>query len=117
MSVVPAPGSNPVCILGACVVRDASGYINDTISGPDNGDCLGMGCHYGWNFSECISNKTCAYGISNFYQVPPTTIYNIYLYQIGNTWRYCFFRPMALATTIRYHRLPSTIYYIYTYIT
>ncbi|XP_031418369.1 solute carrier family 12 member 3 [Clupea harengus] len=54
--------------IGACVVRDASGYINDTISGPDNGDCLGMGCHYGWNFSECISNKTCAYGISNFYQ-------------------------------------------------
>ncbi|XP_041965854.1 solute carrier family 12 member 3 [Alosa sapidissima] len=55
--------------IGSCVVRDASGYINDTLAEPYNKeDCLGMGCHYGWNFSECISNKTCAYGISNYYQ-------------------------------------------------
>ncbi|KAL2093167.1 hypothetical protein ACEWY4_010479 [Coilia grayii] len=54
--------------IGSCVLRDASGFINDTVSGPDAGDCLGLGCQYGWNFSECISNSTCPFGISNYYQ-------------------------------------------------
>ncbi|XP_072551839.1 solute carrier family 12 member 3 isoform X2 [Salminus brasiliensis] len=55
--------------IGSCVMRDASGYINDTImTGPAAGDCLGLACSYGWNFSECITNKTCNYGLSNNYQ-------------------------------------------------
>lgn len=51
------------------MVRDASGDVNDTISSL-TGECLGVGCNYGWNFTECMTNKTCTYGLSNYYQVP-----------------------------------------------
>ncbi|KAF4091616.1 hypothetical protein AMELA_G00038910 [Ameiurus melas] len=56
--------------IGSCVVRDASGNLNDTllITGSDVADCLGTPCKYGWNFSDCIANKTCTYGLSNNYQ-------------------------------------------------
>uniref|UniRef100_A0A8B9KT37 Solute carrier family 12 member 3 n=1 Tax=Astyanax mexicanus TaxID=7994 RepID=A0A8B9KT37_ASTMX len=55
--------------IGSCVIRDASGSLNDTLmSGPGAEDCLGLGCSYGWNFSDCITNKTCTYGLSNYYQ-------------------------------------------------
>ncbi|MEQ2209590.1 hypothetical protein XENOCAPTIV_001256, partial [Xenoophorus captivus] len=51
--------------VASCVIRDASGSINDTLS---SGSCDGLSCQYGWDFSECINNKTCTYGISNYYQ-------------------------------------------------
>ncbi|KAI1890012.1 hypothetical protein AGOR_G00168820 [Albula goreensis] len=54
--------------IGACVVRDASGGLNDTMAPPSTDDCIGLACHYGWNFSDCITNKTCTFGISNYYQ-------------------------------------------------
>ncbi|XP_030646656.1 solute carrier family 12 member 3 [Chanos chanos] len=54
--------------IGSCVVRDASGDLNDTLVLADNADCLGLGCNYGWDFSECIRNKTCPFGLSNNYQ-------------------------------------------------
>ncbi|XP_056334409.1 solute carrier family 12 member 3 [Danio aesculapii] len=53
--------------IGSCVVRDASGDVNDTISSL-TGECLGVGCNYGWNFTDCMTNKTCTYGLSNYYQ-------------------------------------------------
>uniref|UniRef100_A0A671TWU5 Solute carrier family 12 member 3 n=1 Tax=Sparus aurata TaxID=8175 RepID=A0A671TWU5_SPAAU len=56
--------------IGSCVVRDASGLLNDT-SSPNSSreDCVGLACHYGWDFSECINNNTCTYGMSNYYQM------------------------------------------------
>uniref|UniRef100_A0A669B274 Solute carrier family 12 member 3 n=1 Tax=Oreochromis niloticus TaxID=8128 RepID=A0A669B274_ORENI len=55
--------------IGSCVVRDASGVLNDTLSPLSTGEeCVGTACQYGWDFSECINNKTCVYGISNYYQ-------------------------------------------------
>uniref|UniRef100_A0A8D3DM09 Solute carrier family 12 member 3 n=1 Tax=Scophthalmus maximus TaxID=52904 RepID=A0A8D3DM09_SCOMX len=55
--------------IGACVVRDASGMLNDTQSSSSSDeDCLGLACRHGWDFSECIKNDTCAYGIINYYQ-------------------------------------------------
>uniref|UniRef100_A0AAY4ELR5 Solute carrier family 12 member 3 n=1 Tax=Denticeps clupeoides TaxID=299321 RepID=A0AAY4ELR5_9TELE len=54
--------------IGSCVVRDASGNINDTMAFPTTVDCQGTACIYGWNFSECINNRTCTYGITNYYQ-------------------------------------------------
>ncbi|XP_071397644.1 solute carrier family 12 member 3 isoform X1 [Centroberyx affinis] len=54
--------------IGACVVRDASGLVNDTLSSSTSDDCVGLACHYGWDFTDCINNNTCAYGISNYYQ-------------------------------------------------
>ncbi|XP_068458407.1 solute carrier family 12 member 3 [Clinocottus analis] len=54
---------------GACVLRDASGLLNDTLSPSSAGqDCVGLACRYGWDFTECITNNTCTYGISNYYQ-------------------------------------------------
>ncbi|XP_010882278.3 solute carrier family 12 member 3 isoform X2 [Esox lucius] len=52
--------------IGGCVVRDASGGINDTLS--NNNDCLGPACKYGWDFTACIKNTSCPFGLSNQYQ-------------------------------------------------
>ncbi|KAJ8281182.1 hypothetical protein GJAV_G00064450 [Gymnothorax javanicus] len=54
--------------IGSCVVRDASGSLNDTLAIPSTEDCIGQACNYGWDFSDCIKNKTCSFGISNYYQ-------------------------------------------------
>ncbi|KAL7402151.1 hypothetical protein ABVT39_010531 [Epinephelus coioides] len=55
--------------IGSCVVRDASGLLNDTLL-PSSSveDCVGLACRYGWDFTECINNSSCTYGISNYYQ-------------------------------------------------
>ncbi|KAH0626304.1 hypothetical protein JD844_001216 [Phrynosoma platyrhinos] len=56
--------------IGACVIRDATGSMNDTL-GVGNftgGDCVGLGCGYGWNFTECTLAGTCEYGLANDYQ-------------------------------------------------
>ncbi|XP_039988108.1 solute carrier family 12 member 3 [Xiphias gladius] len=55
--------------IGSCVVRDASGVLNNTLSSSSSSeDCVGLACQYGWDFSKCINNSTCIYGISNYYQ-------------------------------------------------
>ncbi|TFJ99863.1 Solute carrier family 12 member 3 [Platysternon megacephalum] len=55
--------------IGSCVVRDASGSLNDTLGSPNATDgCLGLGCGYGWNFTECAQAGTCEYGLANNYQ-------------------------------------------------
>lgn len=55
--------------IGSCVLRDASGGLNDTLAASPNPEaCVGLGCQYGWDFSECIQNGTCPHGLSNFYQ-------------------------------------------------
>lgn len=52
------------------MVRDASGLVNDTLApSSSSNSCVSLACHYGWDFTECIKNNTCAYGISNYYQV------------------------------------------------
>ncbi|KAL8176475.1 UNVERIFIED_CONTAM: hypothetical protein K2H54_035306 [Gekko kuhli] len=55
--------------IGACVIRNASGNLNDTMMATNfTGDCVGLGCGYGWNFTECTLNGTCKYGLANDYQ-------------------------------------------------
>ncbi|KAM9815387.1 solute carrier family 12 member 3 isoform 3-T3 [Syngnathus typhle] len=55
--------------IGSCVVRDASGLLNDTLAfSSSSNHCVGLPCHYGWDFTDCIKNKTCIFGISNYYQ-------------------------------------------------
>lgn len=52
------------------MVRDASGLLNDSLSATASPEsCTGFACHYGWDFSECTDNRSCTYGISNYYQV------------------------------------------------
>ncbi|XP_060112194.1 solute carrier family 12 member 3-like [Heteronotia binoei] len=56
--------------IGACVIRNASGSLNDTIAAANfTGDCVGLGCGYGWDFTECTLNGTCRYGLAHDYQV------------------------------------------------
>ncbi|XP_036606831.1 solute carrier family 12 member 3 isoform X3 [Trichosurus vulpecula] len=53
--------------IGSCVVRDASGGLNDTVV-PGSPDCEGLACGYGWNFTECTQKRSCHYGLINYYQ-------------------------------------------------
>ncbi|XP_054566416.1 solute carrier family 12 member 3 isoform X2 [Eptesicus fuscus] len=53
--------------IGSCVVRDASGNLNDTVT-PGLGACEGLACGYGWNFTECAQQRSCHYGLINYYQ-------------------------------------------------
>ncbi|XP_033074371.1 solute carrier family 12 member 3 isoform X6 [Trachypithecus francoisi] len=53
--------------IGSCVVRDASGVLNDTMT-PGWGACEGLACGYGWNFTECTQQHSCRYGLINYYQ-------------------------------------------------
>uniref|UniRef100_A0A8C2S5B9 Solute carrier family 12 member 3 n=1 Tax=Capra hircus TaxID=9925 RepID=A0A8C2S5B9_CAPHI len=53
--------------IGSCVVRDASGGLNDTVT-PGSGACEGLACGYGWNFTECAQQHSCRYGLINYYQ-------------------------------------------------
>ncbi|RVE71412.1 hypothetical protein OJAV_G00051510 [Oryzias javanicus] len=51
------------------VISATIGVLNDTLSASTPPDaCIGLGCDYGWDFTECITNGTCKYGISNYYQ-------------------------------------------------
>ncbi|KAI1235462.1 hypothetical protein IHE44_0002326 [Lamprotornis superbus] len=53
--------------IGACVVRDASGSLNDSVAVGSPG-CEGLACRYGWNFTACTQQQSCRYGLSNYYQ-------------------------------------------------
>ncbi|XP_051567559.1 solute carrier family 12 member 10, tandem duplicate 1 [Myxocyprinus asiaticus] len=55
--------------VGACVVRDASGNMNDSLPLNSTELCEGLGCHLGWNFTECEQSRTCSYGLANNFQV------------------------------------------------
>ncbi|KAJ7313018.1 hypothetical protein JRQ81_004280 [Phrynocephalus forsythii] len=56
--------------IGTCVIRDATANMNDTLSVTNftGGNCVGIGCQYGWNFTECTLAGTCEYGLANDYQ-------------------------------------------------
>ncbi|XP_061231807.1 solute carrier family 12 member 3 isoform X2 [Neopsephotus bourkii] len=53
--------------IGACVVRDASGSLNDSVVLGSPG-CEGLACTFGWNFTGCTQRQSCRYGLSNYYQ-------------------------------------------------
>ncbi|KAM9330765.1 solute carrier family 12 member 3-like [Gastrophryne carolinensis] len=53
--------------IGSCVLRDASGILNDTIPMNET-DCEGLSCQFGWNFTDCSETESCYYGLSNHYQ-------------------------------------------------
>ncbi|XP_061231809.1 solute carrier family 12 member 3 isoform X4 [Neopsephotus bourkii] len=57
--------------IGACVVRDASGSLNDSVVLGSPG-CEGLACTFGWNFTGCTQRQSCRYGLSNYYQVLPS---------------------------------------------
>uniref|UniRef100_A0A8C5I4B4 Solute carrier family 12 member 2 n=1 Tax=Gouania willdenowi TaxID=441366 RepID=A0A8C5I4B4_GOUWI len=55
---------------GACIVRDASGSLNDTVSSQFMTNCSDAACKFGYDFSTCKSSKDgCTYGLQNDFQV------------------------------------------------
>ncbi|XP_041440857.1 solute carrier family 12 member 3-like [Xenopus laevis] len=54
--------------IGSCVLRDASGILNDTIPMNNTMDCEGLSCQFGWNFTSCRETESCYYGLANHYQ-------------------------------------------------
>ncbi|CAH2296045.1 solute carrier family 12 member 2 isoform X1 [Pelobates cultripes] len=53
--------------VGSCVVRDATGNVNDTLSMAIT-NCTEAACKLNYDFSECRS-KECKYGLMNNFQV------------------------------------------------
>ncbi|XP_029371168.1 solute carrier family 12 member 2 isoform X1 [Echeneis naucrates] len=53
---------------GSCIVRDATGSGNDTVSSQFMSNCTGASCKFGYDFSFCSENK-CPYGLHNDFQV------------------------------------------------
>uniref|UniRef100_A0A8V5GYF1 Solute carrier family 12 member 3 n=1 Tax=Melopsittacus undulatus TaxID=13146 RepID=A0A8V5GYF1_MELUD len=67
--ITPAADTEQHCVpAGACVVRDASGSLNDSMVLGSPG-CEGLACAFGWNFTACAQRQSCRYGLSNYYQV------------------------------------------------
>uniref|UniRef100_A0A665VW74 Solute carrier family 12 member 3 n=1 Tax=Echeneis naucrates TaxID=173247 RepID=A0A665VW74_ECHNA len=52
---------------GSCIVRDATGSGNDTVSSQFMSNCTGASCKFGYDFSFCSENK-CPYGLHNDFQ-------------------------------------------------
>uniref|UniRef100_A0A8D0D0A1 Solute carrier family 12 member 2 n=1 Tax=Sander lucioperca TaxID=283035 RepID=A0A8D0D0A1_SANLU len=55
-----------VCVAGSCIVRDATGDHNDTVS--DTVNCTDAACTLGYDFSICKEGG-CQYGLMNDFQV------------------------------------------------
>uniref|UniRef100_A0A7N6A3A6 Solute carrier family 12 member 2 n=1 Tax=Anabas testudineus TaxID=64144 RepID=A0A7N6A3A6_ANATE len=55
---------------GACIVRDASGNVNDTVSSQFMMNCTEAACKFGYDFNACKRDKNnCPYGLHNDFQV------------------------------------------------
>nr|XP_060617978.1 solute carrier family 12 member 2 isoform X1 [Anolis sagrei ordinatus] len=54
--------------VGSCVVRDASGSINDTII-HELSNCTTAACKLNFDFSSCVKADTCRYGLMHNFQV------------------------------------------------
>ncbi|KAF7218040.1 solute carrier family 12 member 2 [Nothobranchius furzeri] len=55
---------------GSCIVRDASGNVNDTFSAHSPANCTGAACELLYDFSTCKNDKDgCRYGLHNDFQV------------------------------------------------
>ena len=61
------------CLLpGSCIVRDATGSMNDTVSSQFMANCTDAACKFGFDFSSCKNGEevsTCRYGLQNDFQV------------------------------------------------
>ncbi|KAI1900257.1 hypothetical protein AGOR_G00048130 [Albula goreensis] len=56
---------------GSCILRDASGNANDTIS-SQSVNCTDAACKLGYDFSSCKAAMNCKYGLHNDFQIMST---------------------------------------------
>ena len=59
---------------GACIVRDATGDLNDTVT--DTVNCTDAACTLGYDFSICKEGG-CQYGLINDFQVHTCTLVHL----------------------------------------
>lgn len=71
------------CASGSCVVRDATGNVNDTIV-TELTNCTSAACKLNFDFSSCESNP-CSYGLMNNFQVSIKFILYILYLSRGQT--------------------------------
>ncbi|KAL2079180.1 hypothetical protein ACEWY4_024924 [Coilia grayii] len=55
--------------LGSCVIRDATGALEDQLIMNVTEGCEGLACSFGWNFTRCLHDVQCQYGLANDHQV------------------------------------------------
>ncbi|KAM4614648.1 solute carrier family 12 member 2 [Polymixia lowei] len=53
---------------GSCIVRDATGNVNDTLSSQFM-NCTDAACKFGYDFSACKVDKDCRFGLQKDFQV------------------------------------------------
>nr|AIL54059.1 NKCC1 [Sciaenops ocellatus] len=54
---------------GSCIVRDASGSLNDTVSSQFMANCTDASCKFGYDFSACKRENNCRFGLHHDFQV------------------------------------------------
>ncbi|XP_019937467.1 solute carrier family 12 member 2 isoform X2 [Paralichthys olivaceus] len=54
---------------GSCIVREASGNVNDTLSSQFMSNCTDAACKFGYDFSSCTEENPCKYGLLNDFQM------------------------------------------------
>ncbi|CAB1460473.1 unnamed protein product [Pleuronectes platessa] len=55
---------------GSCIVREATGNVNDTLSSEFMLNCTDAACKFGYDFSSCQTEKySCHHGLLNDFQV------------------------------------------------
>ncbi|KAJ8380958.1 hypothetical protein SKAU_G00017360 [Synaphobranchus kaupii] len=55
-------------VAEGCIVRDASGNSNDTIT-SQSANCTDAACKLGYDFSSCKANMNCKFGLHNDFQI------------------------------------------------
>lgn len=71
-----------MCIIspGSCIVRDATGSLNDTITSQFMANCTDAACKFGFDFSTCKNGKDeCKYGLHRDFQVSIMSVEKILL--------------------------------------
>ncbi|MBN3318382.1 S12A2 protein, partial [Atractosteus spatula] len=78
---------------GSCIVRDATGSVNDTISGLIL-NCTDAACKLGYDFSSCKTQK-CPYGLHNDFQELCRRFY-FYMYDVWHAVTLTMAKPLCL---------------------
>lgn len=72
---------------GACIVRDASGNVNDTVSSQFTMNCTDAACKFGFDFNTCRSEKdSCRFGLHNDFQVRGRSVRTQGLKNVSSVW-------------------------------
>lgn len=84
---------------GSCIVREATGNINDTVSSQFAANCTDAACKFGFDFSSCKNpGADCQYGLLHDFQVWISCVRK--KGSVGSTlsWRSCVCQVMSMVS-------------------